>query len=176
MPFSVHEIVVPVFQHGLTVLGTYVEHACAFAEARQADPREILGTRLAPDMLTFADQVSVTCTKIERHTSRLAALVPPDSQSGGNDRVSLHARLDETRAFLANVTPETFKGAENRTYELSPPIVRGWFGAADYITLLVLPDHFFHLATAHAILRHLGVEVGKRDYLGDLSFLSGGYG
>jgi hypothetical protein len=83
-------------------------------------------------------------------------------------------RLAYTTSYLNELTAEDLAGAETHTFELTPPIVRGWFGGADYITLLVIPDFHFHVATAHDILRHLGAPVGKRDYLGRLSQESGG--
>jgi hypothetical protein len=75
---------------------------------------------------------------------------------------------------LEGLDLEALAGAENHTFELSPPIVRGWFGGSEYIFLLVMPDFFFHVTTVHDILRHLGAPVGKRDYLGRLSQESGG--
>ena len=86
---------------------------------------------------------------------------------------ALKARLLETRGFLETVHPDEIAGAQFHTYELTPPIVRGWFGGDDYIRHLVLPDFFFHISIAHAILRHLGAKVGKRDYLGNLTLESG---
>jgi hypothetical protein len=75
----------------------------------------------------------------------------------------LKGRLVETRGFLQNVQPDEIASAQSHTYALTPPIVRGWFGGEDYIRHLVLPD-FFHISIAHAILRHLGAKIGKRDY------------
>jgi len=72
------------------------------------------------------------------------------------------------------VQPDEIAGAQSHTYELTPPIVRRWFGGEDYIRHLVLPDFFFHISIAHAILRHLGGTIGKRDYLGNLTQQSGG--
>jgi hypothetical protein len=87
---------------------------------------------------------------------------------------ALKGRLLETRGFLQNVQPDEIAGAQSHTYELTPPIVRGWFGGEDYIRHLVLPDFFFHISIAHAILRHLGAKIGKRNYLGKLAQQSGG--
>jgi hypothetical protein len=87
---------------------------------------------------------------------------------------ALKGRLLETRGFLQNLQPHEIADAQTHTYELTPPIVRGWFGGDDYIRHLVLPDFFFHISIAHAILRHLGTKIGKRDYLGNLAQQSGG--
>src|SRR6516225_7404520 len=87
---------------------------------------------------------------------------------------ALKGRLLETSGFLQNVQPDEIASALSRTYELTPPIVRGWFGGDDYIRHLVLPDYFFHISIAHAILRHFGAKIGKRDYLGNLTQRSSG--
>jgi hypothetical protein len=87
---------------------------------------------------------------------------------------ALKGRLVETRGFLQDVQPDEIASAQSHTYALTPPIVRGWFGGDDYIRHLVLPDFFFHTSIAHAILRHLGAKIGKRDYLGNLTQQSGG--
>jgi hypothetical protein len=81
----------------------------------------------------------------------------------------------ETRGFLQGLQADELAPAQTWTYELTPSIVRGRFGGDDYVRHLVLPDFFFHIAVAHAILRHLGAAIGKRDYLGHLGFESGGY-
>src|SRR5260370_15404969 len=100
-----------------------------------------------------------------------------DTTAPGNNPMTspaLKGRLLETRGFLQNVQPGEIASAQSHTYELTPPIVRGWFGGDDYIRHLVLPDFFFHISIAHAILRHLGAKIGKRDYLRNLTPQSGG--
>ncbi|MCP1743751.1 hypothetical protein ABIF99_004562 [Bradyrhizobium japonicum] len=107
----------------------------------------------------------------------MAKLMQRDAPAPRNALImypALKGRLLETRGFLQNLQPGEMDDAQSRTYELTPPIVRGWFGGDDYIRHLVLPDFFFHIAIAHAILRHLGAKIGKRDYLGNLSQQNGG--
>jgi hypothetical protein len=172
--FSVFEVIEPGMIHGLNVLDDYVGHAAAFAESAGLSSADVLGARLAPDMLTFAEQIGVLCNKVEAHVAKLAQQELPRPVQTEPTYAALRARLAGTAAFLKQLTPEDLAGAEGHTYELSPPIVRGWFGGQDYITLLVLPDFYFHVATAHDILRHLGAPVGKRNYLGRLYQQSGG--
>jgi hypothetical protein len=174
MSFSVFEIIVPGMLHGLNVLDDYVGYAAQFAESTGRSPEDVLSARLAPDMLTFAEQIGVLCNKVEAHVAKLAQQEVPLPIQTESSYAALRARLAATAGFLTGLTPEDLAGAETHTYELSPPIVRGWFGGQDYITLLVLPDFYFHLATAHDILRHLGAPVGKRSYLGRLSQETGG--
>jgi uncharacterized protein len=174
MPLSIYEIVVPPMIHGLAVMDDYVGHAETLAAAKQVPVTEILDARLAPDMLTFEEQILALCNKVEAHVSKLTRSERPPVVKVQPTAAALRARVAETVSYLNGVTEEQLAGAETHTYELTPPIVRGWFGGADYITLLVMPDFNFHVATAHDILRHLGAPIGKRDYLGRLSQESGG--
>jgi hypothetical protein len=172
---TVYEVIVPLMEHGLVVLDDYLDHAQAFERQKGMAPGEVLETRLAPDMLSFGEQFSVTCDKVDAHLAKLLQRERPTPRLPAIVYPALKGRLAETRRFLQGLQPDDLASAQAHTYELTPPIVRGWFGGDDYIRHLVIPDFFFHIATAHAILRHLGAAVGKRDYLGNLSGQSGGY-
>jgi hypothetical protein len=174
MPLSVYEIVVPPIVHGLGVFDDYIGHAERLAAAKSMPVAAVFGARLAPNMLTFADQIVVACNKVEAHVAKLARREVPAPVRVLPTSVALKARLADTTRFLNGFTEDDLAGATTHTFELTPPIVRGWFGGVDYITLLVMPDFNFHVATAHAILRHLGAQIGKRDFLGRLSQESGG--
>jgi uncharacterized protein len=171
---SVYDITVPVMVHGLNVMDDYLDRAQALEQASGIEPGRILGERLASDMLTFGEQFSVNCNKVDAHMAKLMQRVAPVPHNTPMMYRALKDRLLETRGFLQNVQPDEIAGAQSHTYELTPPIVRGWFGGDDYIRHLVLPDFFFHISVAHAILRRLGAKIGKRDYLGNLSQQSGG--
>jgi hypothetical protein len=172
--FSVYDVTVPVMLHGLDVMDDYLDHAHALECTRELEPGRILGERLASDMLSFGEQFSVSCNKVDAHMAKLMQRDAPEPHNTPMTYSALRGRLLETRSFLQNVQPHEIAGAQSHTYELTPPIVRGWFGGDDYIRHLVLPDFFFHISIAHAILRHLGAKIGKRDYLGNLSQQSGG--
>jgi len=174
VPFSVHDITVPVMAHGLSVMDDYLNQAQLLERAKGFEPGRILGERLAPDMLTFGEQFSVSCNKIDAHMAKLLQRDAPIPRSTAMMYPALKERVRETRAFLEKLQPQELAGAQSHTYELTPPIVRGWFGGDDYIRHLVLPDFFFHISITHAILRHLGAKIGKRDYLGNLAQQSGG--
>lgn len=168
MTFSVYDVVVPGMSHGLSVLESYLDQAEAL-EKQQGTGLNVLGARLAPDMLSFGEQISVAANKTERHLGFLIGedpVTPPDTEQTYS---ALRVRLAGVRTFLQSLTFDQFVGAESRTYRLTPEIVRGWFGGSDYIFYLVIPDFYFHVVTAHAILRHLGAPIGKRDYLGWLN-------
>jgi len=174
LSFSVYDITVPVMVHGLNVMDGYLDHAQALERTRGFEPGRILGERLASDMLTFGEQISVSCNKVDAHMAKLMQRSAPALHNTSMMYPALRERLLETRGFLQSVQPDEIAGARSHTYELTPPIVRGGFGGDDYIRHLVLPDFFFHISIAHAILRHLGAKIGKRDYLGSLSQQSGG--
>ena len=175
MSFSVYEITVPVMVRGLNVLDTYLDHAEELERSEGSEPSTVLDARLAPNMLTFGEQFSVSCNKIEAHMSKLLQRELPMPRTTDMTYPALRARLRETKAFLEGLQPEDLADALTHTYELTPPIVMGWFGGDDYVRHLMLPDFFFHIAIAHSILRHLGAPIGKRDYLGHLSLQYGGY-
>jgi hypothetical protein len=172
--FSVYDITVPIMVHGLSVMDDYLDVAQALERARRFEPGSLLSERLAPDMLTFGEQFSVSCNKVDAHMAKLIQRASPAPIDTPMTYRALKQRLLETRGTLQAVRPDEIAGAQAHAYELTPPIVRGWFGGDDYIRHLVLPDFFFHVSIAHAILRHLGAKIGKRDYLGNLTQQSGG--
>jgi hypothetical protein len=151
--FSVFDITVPVMVHGLNVMDNYLDHARALERTKGFEPGRILTERLAPDMITFGEQFSVSCNKVDAHMAKLMQRDPPAPRDMPMMYPALKGRLLETRGFLQNVQPDEIAGAQSHTYELIPSIVRGWFGGEDYIRHLVLPDFFFHISIAHAILR-----------------------
>jgi hypothetical protein len=174
MPLSIYEIVIPPMIHGLGVMDDYIGQAERLAAAKQVPIEEILDARLAPDMLTFEEQIQALCNKVEAHVAKLTRTERPAVVKVKSTAAALRERVADTVRHLNGISEEALAGAETHTYELTPPIVRGWFGGVDYITLLVMPDFSFHVATAHDILRHMGARIGKRDYLGRLSQESGG--
>jgi uncharacterized protein len=172
--FSVYDITVPVMVHGLDVMDDYLGHAHSLECTSGREAGSILRERLAFDMLSFGEQFSVSCNKVEAHLAKLMRRNAPGPCNTPMTYSALKGRLLETRSFLQKVQPDDVAVAQSHTYELTPPIVRGWFGGDDYIRHLVLPDFFFHISMAHAILRHLGAKIGKRNYLGNLSQQNGG--
>jgi hypothetical protein len=166
---AVYDVIVPKMLHGLYVLNNFLDHAQTLERSKWMDPGTVPGARLAPDMLTFGEQFSVGCNKVEAHVVKLLGRACPAPRAAAMTYPALKGRLVETRGFLQALRPEEFDDAQSRTYDLTPVVARGWFGGDDYIRHLVLPDFFFRMAIAHAILRHLGARVGKRDYIGSLS-------
>jgi uncharacterized protein len=108
--FSVYDITVPVMVHGLNVMDDYLDHAQALERTKAFEPGRILGERLAPDMLTFGEQFSVSCNKVEAHMAKLMQHDPPAPSNTPMMYPALKGRLLETRGFLQNVQPEEISG------------------------------------------------------------------
>jgi hypothetical protein len=172
---TTYQVSIPVMVRGLAVVDDYLDHAKALATSEGFTEEAILGARLAPDMLNFSEQIGVLCNKVERHGALLARRDPPAPADTPPGFAALKRRLAEATRFVEALPEEAILSAETHTFELSDPLIRGWFGGTEYLLELVLPDFFFHVAMAHAILRHLGAPIGKRDYLGRLGLQRGGY-
>lgn len=173
LSFSVFDVTVPTMLHGLSVLDDYLDHAQTLERSRGLVPGEVLQARLAFDMLPFGKQLSILCNKVEAHMSKLMQRDLPAPVEPAIMYPALKGRLLETRGFLQAIEPYMLSSAHTYTYAIMPTITHGWHGG-DYIRHLIIPDFFFHISIAHAILRHLGAPVGKREYLGNLSQLHGG--
>lgn len=168
MSFSVYEITVPAMMRGLGVLARYLDLAQALERDRGLVPGEILGARLAPDMATFGEQFSVGCNKVEAHVAELAQRAGPEHREPAMEYPALRARVAEARVFLNSFSPQELSAAQTHVYEAKSPLVRGWFRGDDYIRYLVIPDFYFHITIVHALLRRMGAQIGKQDYLGHL--------
>jgi hypothetical protein len=166
MSFTIYRASVPVFVHAFRVLSTILDKAAANAEARKIDLSVFVNARLAPDMLPLSAQIQIASDTAKAACARLAGVdIPswPDDEKTFDD---LKARIAKTVAFLEGLDAAKFDGAENRKVIQK---VRGndmEFTGADYLLKRQIPNFFFHITTAYDILRHNGVDIGKRDYLG----------
>lgn len=173
MSISTYEMTIPVMDNGLDILGNYLDEVVRLAAAQDRPVQEILDAQLAPDMLTLAQQIDVLCRKTLIHAAQLAKHDRPAVDPGALSLDALRDRLSSTRAYLKTLKPDEV--SEARTFDLTQPLIRGWMSGPSYVLALVLPDFFFHQTMVHAILRHLGSDVGKRFYLGHLELDFGGY-
>jgi hypothetical protein len=148
-------------------LDKWFEIATAHAKAKSFDPDLYLGFRLAPDQFAFARQVQATCDVAKVAGSRLTGKEVPKQEDDEKTLGALGARVRATIEYLDGFTASDFDGAATRV--VSQP---RWEGkvmtGADYFLQHAVPNFFFHLSQAYAILRHNGVGLGKRDYLGAL--------
>jgi uncharacterized protein len=167
MAFSLSEASIPVFLIGLGTLSALLDKADGFAAAKKIDPSVLLNFRLAPDMFPFVQQVQIATDQAKNGSARLAGVEPPRFEDDETTLDQLRARLAKTIAFLKTLDPKAIDGSAQR--EITFPRGQNKVGhmkGADYLVHFVLPNFYFHLATAYGILRHCGVELGKRDFLG----------
>jgi uncharacterized protein len=167
MPFSMSQALLPPLTIGLTALSGVLDKAQAFAAAKKVDPSVLLSSRLAPDMFALTRQVQVATDLAKNGAARLAGVEPPRYEDNETTLDQLKARLAKTVAYLKTLDTKQIDGAADRqiTFPLGPTN-KGHMKGDDYLNHFVLPNVYFHLTAAYAILRHSGVEVGKQDYLG----------
>ncbi|AMO93038.1 hypothetical protein CFter6_0307 [Collimonas fungivorans] len=161
-----YQISVPVFVRGLGVLAGYLEKAEAHAKASHLDPAEMVNAKLAPDMLSLAGQIQRASDTSKNAIGRLSALEAPRFEDNETTLPELQARVTKTIAFLESVRPEDLHGSETRSVTLAFGKLKTTMQGDAYLLTFTVPNFFFHIATAHAILRNKGVAVGKLDYLG----------
>jgi hypothetical protein len=165
MAISLYSASVPVFQHMLRNLNHVLDKAEANAQARKIDPTALTTFRLAPDMLPFTRQVLIACDGAKNGTARVAGVEAPKFEDNEVTFADLKARIQKTLDFLATVPAGAVDGKEEQDFTFPVgPNTRTMKGQA-YLTTWVLPNFFFHITTAYAILRHNGVDLGKSDYL-----------
>ena len=167
MSFSMSQVSLPTFEIGLNALSAILDKAEAFAAAKKVDPAVLLNTRLAPDMFPLIRQVQVATDLAKNGAARLAGVEPPRYEDKETTIAELKARLAKTVAFVKSLDPKQVDAAADRqiTFPLGPTN-KGQMQGDDYLNHFVLPNVYFHLAAAYAILRHCGVEIGKQDFLG----------
>lgn len=148
-------------------LEAWIDKAVAFAESRSFDPEVLLQARLAPDQYALVRQIQAVCDSAKFLGARLGGVEPPRDPDTEVTWLELRTRIRTTLAFLETITPAMLEGAEHREVELNfakGKRIRG----SDYLDELALPNMYFHLVTAYAILRHNGVPLGKTDFIGSL--------
>lgn len=166
MPISMYQASVPVFQKMLKNLDGILDKAAASAEARKFDPAVLLNARLAPDMYPFTRQVQIATDHAKGGPARLAGLEPPKFEDNESSFGELKARVARVQSYLATLTPAQIDGSEERKIVLKFGPREFEFVGLPYLTQFALPNFYFHYTTAYAILRHNGVDVGKRDFVG----------
>jgi hypothetical protein len=166
MAISMSSASVPVFRHMLSNLSHFLDKAAAHAEAKKFDAANLLNYRLAPDMLPFTKQVQIATDSAKLCVARIAGVEWPKYEDNETSIAELKARIDKTVDFIASIPAGQLDGTEDK--EITIPTGRDTsrvMKAEDYLRFHALPNFFFHVTTAYAILRHNGVELGKRDYL-----------
>lgn len=167
MPISVQTFSVPVFVQMLTNLSGWLDKAAAFAEARKVDPKVLLDSRLAPDMFPLVRQVQLATDFAKGAAGRLAGVELPKYADVETTIDELKQRIQTTIAFVTSQDGAAIDAGADRDITLTvggaPLTLKG----ATYLAHLAMPNFYFHVTTAYAILRHNGVELGKRDFVGN---------
>jgi hypothetical protein len=166
MTLSMYQASVPPFIRMLDNLAVILEKAAAHCEAKKIDPAALIHYRLYPDMFPFARQVQVACDHARNGVARLAGVEAPALDNSEQTFAQLIERVRQAIAYLQTFTPGQIDGSEAREVVLKRGETVSTYRGLDYLTNRALPNFYFHVTTAYAILRHNGVELGKRDYLG----------
>jgi hypothetical protein len=148
-------------------LVSILEKAETYAEERKIDSTVLLQSRLFPDMFPLVRQVQIACDFAKGVTARLADAEVPAYDDTEQTIEQLKVRVERTIAFVDSFDASRFEGAEEREIVTRPgtPKERR-FSGQDYLLTYGLPQFFFHVTTAYALLRHSGLGIGKRDYMG----------
>jgi hypothetical protein len=166
MTLSMYQASVPSFVHFLNNLSAIIDKAEAHCAEKKIDPSILINFRLRPDMLPFARQIQIATDGVKGCPSRLAGAEVPSFPDTETTFAELKARIAKTIAHVKSFTPSQIDGSEDKDITLKFGPNEFKFKGQDYLTNFVLPNFYFHLTTAYAILRHCGVEIGKRDFLG----------
>ena len=128
-----------------------------------------MNARLAPDQFNFIRQVQISCDTAKLCASRLTGKDAPVNDDKEKTLEELKARINQTVSYLRDFTAKDFTGAEER--KISQPRWEGkWLTGVEFATQHALPNVYFHVTTAYSILRHNGVDIGKKDYLGEMPY------
>ncbi|TDP64313.1 DUF1993 domain-containing protein [Roseateles toxinivorans] len=167
MTISMYSASVPVFVKLLSNTLKWLDKAEQHAEAKKFDTSVYLGLRLAPDMLPFTRQIQIASDAAKGCVARLAGIENPKWEDKEASLAELRERISKTIAFVQSVTPAQIDGSEQRAIEI--PTRAGEplrFDGETYLKHYALANFNFHLSMTYALLRHAGVDLGKKDFLG----------
>jgi len=167
MSLTMYQASIPVFVRMLDNLSGILDKAAAHAEAKKIDPAIFINARLAPDMFPLSRQVQIATDMVKGCAARLAGVEVPSYDDNESTFSELQARIAKTKAFIESVSASQVDGSEERKITLKFGSKELNFLGQAYLLDFVLPNFHFHLTTTYAILRHNGVEIGKKDYTGD---------
>jgi len=166
MKISMQALSIDIFTYTLGNLSAILEKGVAHATAKKFDSNVLVASRLAPDMLPFKNQIQIACDTVKFCVARLAGVESPKFEDNETTLSELRERINATIAYAKSVPAAQIDGSEDKDITVprrdGPIIMKGEV----YLKHFALPNMFFHLTTAYALLRHNGVELGKMDYLG----------
>lgn len=166
-----YDLTVPQLMKMLRNLDNWIVAATSHAERKKFDVHNLIKARLAPDQFPFDRQVQTACDNAKLIAARLAGKEAPPHSDTETSIEQLRARIAAVCSYLETFTAEDFAEAETR--RISLPWMDGkWMRGDEYVVQFALPNFYFHCSTAYAILRHNGVDLGKRDYIGGVPMRS----
>ncbi|MDB5569270.1 MAG: hypothetical protein JWN93_453 [Hyphomicrobiales bacterium] len=167
MSFSMSKSSLTAFETTLNALSAVLDKGAEFAAAKKIDPSILLQTRLAPDMFALTRQVQIACDLAKNGMARLAGVEAPRNEDKEATIEELKARIAGTVAFMKTLDASAIDAAAGKEIVFPMgPTNKGKMTGADYLTLYVTPNVYFHVVAAYSILRHCGAGVGKMDFLG----------
>ncbi|HEY4940204.1 MAG TPA: DUF1993 domain-containing protein [Rhizomicrobium sp.] len=166
MSFTIYDASIAPMTRTLTNLSKILDKAVAQAKAEDKPLAELIEARLAPDMRPFPFQIQSASDAAKGCAARLAGIEAPSMPDTETTFAELHARIAKTLDFMNSVKPEQLAGAETREIVLKFPNGEMKFSGKDYVAGFALPNFYFHVTTAYALLRHKGIGIGKMDFLG----------
>jgi hypothetical protein len=167
MSLTMFELSVPTFQRMLNNLSGVLEKAVAYAAANKSDPAQLLALRLSPTMWNLAEQVRAACNFPMRACARLGGAAMPQFDGKDDSFEALKQRIAFTLKFVEGVPPADFAGSENKEIIFPRGDAQHKMSGQEYLFNFALPNFYFHLTAAYAILRQHGVPLEKEDYLGE---------
>ena len=168
MKVSIHSLAVEQVSHTLNQVLGFLDKAVAYAEAKKFDVSVLVNARLAPDMFPLVKQIQIASDNAKFGVARLAGVDAPKFEDNEKTVDELRARLKKTIDFIKSVPASAFEGGEDRDIKIVVPNRTIEMKGLAYLRGWVIPNVMFHVTTAYLILRHNGVDVGKRDFLGDI--------
>jgi hypothetical protein len=167
MTISMYQASIPRFVNILGNLSAILDKAQAFCEARKIDDAVLTSYRLYPDMLPMTKQVQIACDAAKGVAARLAGLEIPVHEDNEKTLADLKARIEKTIAFLQTIAAAQVDGTEEKEIVIRRGEKETRYKGMQFLLGHAVPNFYFHVATTYNILRHNGVEIGKRDYLGN---------
>jgi hypothetical protein len=167
MKISIYAMAVETYVPMLRSLSHVLDRGAEHARAKKSNAADLVNARLAPDMYTLAQQVQLACDQAVDSTARLSGQDAPQFENNETTLEDLKVRIDKTLKYVESVRPDAFDGAEDRAITIPIPEnnIEFQMNSLQYLRDWALPHFYFHLVTAYGILRHNGVDIGKRDYM-----------
>jgi uncharacterized protein len=169
MPFTLSAASVDTYTRALKALSHQLDKAIAHSEAKKFDPSTYMTLRLRPDMFAFARQVQVTCDHAVRGSSRLAGVEPAKFEDNETSLPELKDRIRRVVDLIGKLDRKAIDAAADRDIVFPRGQEKARMSGSDYLMQFSLPNFYFHYMAAYALLRYAGVDVGKNDFLGDVT-------